>query len=303
MTAMQAQYATSNELALQKFAIQQLLASAPGPFTRADWAVLTIVAVHSHVMHTGDLTIAAEQFDFLLKNQSRLETISDVTGLSEGTESLVDWPPGMRDGWQDSATNTISSAWIYYGATTLASIATLIGRDSDAAHLLKVAADLKAAMNAKQWNDAGAFCDGVCTNTSHMAFHSTMYSLAFGAVSEEHVDKAWAYVRHRSMSGIDPPFSATQTNPEESDATSLPVSPQPAPESSAHLPPSASANPHPTSWPPPGPTSGLGMPCSVHPAQFTLIALYENAADKGAAALKVMTSDVKHSWLAMLKKG
>lgn len=215
---------------------------------------------------------------------------------------------------QDSATNTISSAWIYYGATTLAKIATLVGRGGDAAHLLEVAAGLKAAMNAKQWNaTAGAFCDGVCTNTSHMAFHSTMYSLAFGAVSEEHAEKAWEYVRHRSLSGIDPPSSATLTtnsNPERPDmpTSSLPVSAQPAPQSSPHgVHPSASANPHPTSyptsWPPPGPTAGFGMPCSVHPAQFTLIALYENAADKGAAALKAMTSDVKHSWLAMLKKG
>jgi hypothetical protein len=41
----------------------------------------------------------------------------------------------------------------------------------------------------------------------------------------------------------------------------------------------------------------------VHPAQFALIALYQNIADKGKAALKVMTTDAKHSWMAMLKKG
>jgi hypothetical protein len=178
---MQGQYATSNEMALQKHALQQMLADNSGDSSRADWKVLPIIALHSYIMHTGDLTIAQEQFDFLLKNKSCIESISKTSGVSEGQESLVDWPTGMRDYWVDSSSNTISSAWIYYGATTLASIATLIGRGSEAKQLNMVAANLKVAMNAKQWNDtAGAFCDGLCSNNSHSAFHSTMYTLAFG---------------------------------------------------------------------------------------------------------------------------
>jgi hypothetical protein len=258
-------------------------------------------------MHTGDLSLARDQFDFLLTNKSRIETISNTTGLSEGTECLVDWPTGMRDNWQDSATNTISSAWIYYGATTLASIASLIGRDSDAAHLTTVAAGLKVAMNAKQWNStAGAFCDGVCTNTSHMAFHSTMYSLAFGAVSDENVERAWKYVRHRidPLNTAQPNLKQSAPPPSSVVAASVAARPQPAQNTAQDTGQfTPSITPRPTSWPPPGPSSGLGMPCSVHPAQFTLIALYQNVADKGTAAFEVMTSDAKHSWLAMLKKG
>jgi alpha-L-rhamnosidase len=41
----------------------------------------------------------------------------------------------------------------------------------------------------------------------------------------------------------------------------------------------------------------------MHSPQFTLTALYDNVADKGTAAFKVLTSDAKNTWLAMLQKG
>ena len=54
-------------------------------------------------------------------------------------------------------------------------------------------------------------------------------------------------------------------------------------------------------WPPPQPMGG--MPCGVYPSQFAVQALYANLKDGGLAALKVMTSDVENSWVAMLKQG
>ena len=46
------------------------------------------------------------------------------------------------------------------------------------------------------------------------------------------------------------------------------------------------------------------MPCGTMVSQFVLQALYVgNPADHGAAALEVLTSDAKNSWLHMLKQG
>ena len=57
-------------------------------------------------------------------------------------------------------------------------------------------------------------------------------------------------------------------------------------------------------WPPPPPAGEHdGMPCGVYVSQFTLQALYKNAADHGQAALELLTSTAKNSWLNMLKQG
>ena len=46
------------------------------------------------------------------------------------------------------------------------------------------------------------------------------------------------------------------------------------------------------------------MPCGTMVSQFVLQALYfGKPADHGAAALSVLTSDAKNSWLNMLKQG
>ena len=47
-----------------------------------------------------------------------------------------------------------------------------------------------------------------------------------------------------------------------------------------------------------------GMPCGVYVSQFTLQALYKNAADHrdDQAALELLTSTAKNSWLNMLRE-
>lgn len=58
------------------------------------------------------------------------------------------------------------------------------------------------------------------------------------------------------------------------------------------------------SWPPPPPIGEHdGMPCGVYVSQFALQALYKNAADHGQAALELLTSTAKNSWLNMIKQG
>ena len=223
-------------------------------------------------------SLARAQFDYLVANLSSIDMIGK-SGLVENASCLVDWPSGMMDHFVRSPTSTIASAWVYYGITTLVDMASLLGRTADAIKLNQTGIALKAAMNAKQWNGS-AFCDGQCAEVNHTAFHSSMYALAFGAVSDEHADAAWAYVRHR----IDPPFST--------------------PARQAVAPPPAPGAPRPrVAWPPPGPSSGLGLPCGVHPSQFAVAALYKKASDLGNSAFAVLTSTAKNSWLNMLKQG
>ena len=201
VTSMELQYTVTDQLALQRYATEQVLAfTGPGDTTggRPDWAVLGIIAVHHHAMYTGDLDLAKAQFAHLLAVHSCLQKISATSGLYEGIDALVD--NGPRDGFVTSHTSTVASAWVYYGAVRLAELAQLIGRSDDATRLAAQAAALKVAMNKLQWRGSSltpAFCDGLCSNAStrHAAFHSTVHPLAFGAVDADHVLAAWQYVQ------------------------------------------------------------------------------------------------------------
>ena len=103
-----------------------------------------------------------------------------------------------------------------------------------------------------------AFCDGVCTETPHTAFHSSVYMLALGAVEPDNVASTWDYIRSR----IDPPFStgsadATQTNTFAGEMGAGEMDGRGG------------------SWPPPPPMGEKdGMPCGSYVSQFVLQALY-----------------------------
>ena len=70
-------------------------------------------------------------------------------------------------------------------------------------HTVALTVDASPSYFLLQFNGS-AFCDGVCAQTPHTAFHSTMYALAFGAVSTAHQDAAWEYIRDRINPPMDP---------------------------------------------------------------------------------------------------
>ena len=149
---------------------------------------------------------------------------------------------------------------VYYGITSLAKLAVLIGRSDDAAMLTKKAATMKAAMNARQFNGT-AFCDGLCSDpqAKHTGFHANIYALAFGAVADENIESAFNYVKAR----INHPF---------------PPPPPPPPVAATDAAASASSS---DSWPPPAPMGG--MPCGVYPSQFAVQALYADIDDSSTS--------------------
>ena len=218
---MRSQFAVTDEVNLERYAVEQLLAIHPDP--RIDWSVLPIIAVYGHAMHSGDLELAENSFDYLVANHSRLETLVDPSGPSgdatmlvshitaPSDQPLVDWPAGMQDRYVFTNFSSIASSWVYYGLTTLAKIGALIDRPSASIEMLAdTASALKKGINALQFNGT-AVCDGLCADAqrspggNHTAFHSTIYALAFGALDDANIESAWMYTRSR----IDPPFAAS----------------------------------------------------------------------------------------------
>jgi len=239
-TAMRTLYATSGQLALQRNQMLQAF-TACGTIgkdhgCRAEWTVLPLVMLRDDALYTGDLTVARNNFDALVPS-SLLAQIDNVSGLVVNDNVLIDWPSGMRDNFVLSPTNAVANAFAYYGLSTLVELATWLNRSEDAARYQAIEAKLKTAINRQMWNGT-AFCDGVCSNISHTAFHSTVYLLAVGAVSDDNMLAAWQYTRGR----ISPPFAATGgvvTGP-------------------------ASRRGQNTWPPPPPPSSHWGMPCGTY---------------------------------------
>ena len=281
--AMRLAYGTSGSLALQRFMMRQALTlcgagKLGGGHCRAEWTVLPLIMVHDDALMTGDLSFAREHFDDLVANALGVAgtpwPLDPATGLVNTSDVLIDWPSGMQDRYVLSDKNSVANAFSYYGLTTLAKMAGWLGRTADQTKFATQAAQLKTAINAQMFNGSCAFCDGICSDVPHTAFHSSVYMLAFGAVAEEHKESVWTYIRSR----IDPPFSAAEHAGSDDNAAG---------------------------WPPPPPAGEKdGMPCGTMVSQFVLQALYVGKpADHGAAALSVLTSDAKNSWLHMLKQG
>ena len=271
-TAMRLSYGTSSQLALQRYAMLQALTvcgslAAPGggggaQSCMAEWTVLPLIMARDDALHTGDLSFVRQHYDGLVASALG-HTIDPTTQLVRNDSVLIDWPPSARDGYVLSRYNSVANAFAYRGLRTLVEIAGWLGRTEDAARHARIAAALKAAINEHMWNGT-AFCDGICSNISHTAFHSTMYMLAFGAVDDANRLAAWQYLRGR----IDPPFGPSGEQ-----------------------------------WPP-EPPGNHGMPCSSYTAQFALQALYVGKPlDHGHSALQVLTSDAKHSWRHMISQG
>ena len=276
-TAMRLAYATSTSLALQKWALQEALTACGtgrlghGGCT-AEWTTLPLIMVRDDMLHTGDLRFASDHFDELVGSVLAGGFIGE-NGLLNQSNVLVDWPMGMRDNYVITEVNSVANAFSYYGMSTLADIAGWLGREEDEKRYRVMSLKLKDAINEYMWNGK-AYCDGVCSETNHTAFHSSVYLLALGAVQDDRKNATWEYVKSR----IDP----------------LSTDPQ-------HLQGTASGE----RWPPPPPPGErAGMPCGTYVSQFTVQALYEgDSKDHGVAGYDVLTSSAKNSWLNMIKQG
>ena len=121
-----------------------------------------------------------------------------VTYTTEEGRDLVDWPPAMRYGYDvGTVARTTTNVLAALGFQRLAEMATLLGRDDDAAVARARRDDLVDAINAKLTRADGVYVDGVDADGSpspHAAQQASAFALAAGIVPQENVDRVGAYV-------------------------------------------------------------------------------------------------------------
>ena len=180
------QYSLSSELSLQPFTLAYVLNNRPAGFGWAEWPALSVLEVYSIFLHTGDLSLALANYE-RLRNFTLAGLVDARTGLwtcPPGSTTLdcnhpeVDWPPTARDGFVFTPTNTVVNAIAHAAMARFAELAAATGHASDAADFTARAAALRAAANVALRVPGGGYYDGV--NTTHQAWHSTVFALAMG---------------------------------------------------------------------------------------------------------------------------
>jgi alpha-L-rhamnosidase len=177
-----------------------------------DYTQSFLVWVWDYYMQTGNI-------DFLKANYEKLKKVADyvdcyknkTTGLIQKLEGgsgpylygIIDWPVGMRYGYDMSATSrTVINAYAYADFDILSKIAETIGKKTDTGIYQSKADSIKKAMNALLINPQGVYIDGLNddrTPSSHVSQHANIFPLAFNMVPAANRASVIAEIKKREM--------------------------------------------------------------------------------------------------------
>lgn len=178
----------SDDYALARHSIEYLLKNPTWP---AEYGYYAIMAAWQDYLYTGDTALIEKNYQ-LLKNQMDSAAVNGATGLVQAPAKsiLVDWPTTERDSYEmDSAYyNTVFNSVCAGAYQDMASIASALGRSSDASYYQSRADGVKNNMMQKLYNpETGEFYDGLTSGgqvVKHSAQHATAFPLAFSIYSD-----------------------------------------------------------------------------------------------------------------------
>ena len=201
------QYAVSLEFAQQTYTLDYVLNHRPHNLGWAEWGALSIFAVHAVWIHTGDLAMFIARYE-QLRNFTELSLVAtnssglwtcDAAHSYDCHQPEIDWPAGMRDGFVAVNADTIVNGYTARAMSLFSMMAAQAGgHDGDVALFNVTARAITTHVNAELWNETtGSYMDGL--GTSHSAWHTDLYLLAFGLVPSDRADRVWAHVTQRSI--------------------------------------------------------------------------------------------------------
>ena len=206
-------YATDREYTLARRTHEYLLTHATWP---AEWVLQSVTMAWNDYMYTADKR-SLEHFYEILKSK----TLADLAGtdgllhvsaerqtpefikdihltFGNRVESLVDWPPGERDGYEMSDTCTVTNAYYYQALLLMSEIAATVGQEKDATTYGKMASELKGIFRETFYDEnSGLYRDGAMR--THKSFHANVFPLVFGLVDEKDISKTLAFIRAKGM--------------------------------------------------------------------------------------------------------
>ncbi|HEV2319268.1 MAG TPA: alpha-L-rhamnosidase C-terminal domain-containing protein [Verrucomicrobiae bacterium] len=198
-------YAVDREFIMPRYTFEYLLQHPTWP---TEWKFHMIFIAWADYLETGNADLLYKYYDAL--KPDLLAWAATGNGLIKGfpgfpqkeNSDVVDWPPGDRDGFVMKSpgylnwTNAVNNAFYYHSLQSMAKIATVVGRASDAGTYAAMAAQVYTNYNAALWdNDLQCYVDGV--GTTHASAHANFFPLAFGLVPADRQAAVVNYLHSR----------------------------------------------------------------------------------------------------------
>jgi hypothetical protein len=198
-------YAVDREFSMARYSFEYLLTHPTWP---TEWKFHMIFIAWADYLQTGNTNLLNAHYTALQPDAFTWAATGD--GLMKGfpnypqttNSDIVDWPAGDRDGFIISSgsylnwTNSVNNAFYYRALQTMAGIATVLGRASDAATYNADAAKVYSAYNTTFWNTGSqSYVDGV--GTTHSAAHANFFPLDFGLVPATNQAAVLNYIHGR----------------------------------------------------------------------------------------------------------
>jgi len=177
-----------------------------------DFTQAYLVWVWAYYMETGDN-------DFLESNYAKFKDIANhvhrhtdtvtglITNLTGGSgayrHGIVDWPPGMRYGYDMTAARTVINGLAYADYDIVSRIADVLGKNVDRDAYRDLANRMKEAMNTHLLSNDGVYVDGLNASqepSAHVSQQANVFPLALDIVPDGQRASVLAKVKELEMS-------------------------------------------------------------------------------------------------------
>jgi len=177
-----------------------------------DYNHMYVAWIWDYYRETGDLVFLERQYEALRKVMVyELRSLRADTGLVTNLEGgrgdylggIVDWPKSGRYGYDmTAAARTVINTFTWQNLRVMTDIATLLGKQEDAAHYASKAEALGKAINTQLVNADGIYHDGIRPDgkaSPHLSQQANTMPLAMGLVPAERRAAVAAHVKSLRM--------------------------------------------------------------------------------------------------------
>ncbi len=206
-----AHYNVDRSYALARHTHEYLLQRPTWPL---EWQMHSVMIAWEDYLHTGDARSLQACYDRLvvktLIDLAREDGLIDASretpellaalNLTQSLRTVIDWPPGERDGHQITAVDAVANAFHYRALVLMHKIALALDRPDDARRWQQRAQRVSDRYQQVFFDaESGRYRDGEAVD--HSSLHANLFPLAFGLVPEANQGPILDWVQSRGMAG------------------------------------------------------------------------------------------------------
>ncbi len=179
-----------------------------------EWQPHSVMIAWEDYLHTGDrrsleacyqrlvskTLIGLAREDGLIDISRQTPELLEALGLKESMKTLIDWPPGERDGHQIKSVDAVANAFHYRALVLMQPIAEVLGMTDEAVRWEELAERVKARYQEVFFDQAtGLYRDG--EGADHSSLHANLFPLAFDLVPTDLQRPVLDWLESRGMAG------------------------------------------------------------------------------------------------------